>query len=449
MAAAEDARVVALLEEARRVTERLIAPVKQEDWGRCQNPVLGPVGWDVVHIGQQEDLWLAQVLAGMAEARPGENQTYDPLGNPRPVRESLPLVDKAEASRFRDEVRKRTLHVLQETRRDPSDPHWRDLFLHKMIIQHEAMHDETILQHAMRFPQGRYVPAYREAKGRPLVDPGSLQGFARLAGGTFPLGAKWRSPWTFDNEWPLHAVHVDPFWLARAPVTNRMFMRFMEAGGYQERRFWSDAGWRWLQEENVGAPLHWVHGERGWMRREADRLLPVDPDEPVVHVSWFEAEAAARFFGCRLPTETEWEYASTWDPTVGRKRVWPWGDEEPGARHANLDHWRWGPEPVGSHPDGASVAGVHHLVGDVWEWTASTFSPYPGFGAFPYRGYSEEFFTGSYRVLRGGSWATRSSLRLSTFRNWDFPVRRQIFAGFRLAADTLPGWADKGPSASE
>lgn len=445
MAAAEDARLVALLEEARRITDRLIAPVQREDWRRSHHPVLGPVGWDVVHIGQQEDLWLAQVLGGLGEARAGENRTYDPQGNPRPVRASLPLVTKQEAARFRDQVRTRTLRVLQESRRDPSDPHWRDLFLHKMIVQHEAMHDETILQHVVCFPQGNYVPAFREAKAKPRVDPAALSGFVHHAGGTFPLGAKWRSPWTFDNEWPAHAVHVGPFWLAQAPVTNAMFLRFMEAGGYEERGLWCDAGWRWLQNEPVQAPLHWQRRDGGWVRQEADRVLPVDPDEPVVHVSWFEADAVARFYDCRLPTEAEWEYAALWDPVAGRKRVWPWGDEEPSGAHANLDHWRWGPEPVGSHPEGASVAGVHQLVGDVWEWTASRFGPYPGFEAFPYRGYSEVFFTGEYRVLRGGSWATRSSLRLGTFRNWDFPVRRQIFAGLRLAADEPPGWSKPAP----
>ncbi len=442
LAAAEDARLVALLEEARGVTDRLIAPIREEDWGRTHNPVLGPVAWDVVHIGQQEDFWLAQILGGLPELKPGENRIYDPMGNPRTVRQGLPLLSKEQASRFRDRVRSRTLQVLRHQRRDPSDPHWRDLFLHKMIVQHEAMHDETILQHISAYPLDHYEPSSRRAKRRDRVPALELTGFARHPQGVFPMGARWRSPWTFDNEWPMHAVHVDPFWLARAPVTNGMYLRFLEAGGYKQGRWWHPDGWEWVTRQGIEAPLYWHRDGDQWTRREVDRWVPLDPAEPVVHVSWFEADACARFFGCRLPTEEEWEYAALWDPDAGRKRVWPWGDREPEPRHGNLDHDAWGPEPVGSHPDGASVHGVHGLVGDAWEWTDSCFAPYPGFEAFPYRGYSQVFFTPEYRVLRGGSWATRSSLRLGTLRNWDFPVRRQIFSTLRLAADSPPGWAD-------
>jgi iron(II)-dependent oxidoreductase len=155
----------------------------------------------------------------------------------------------------------------------------------------------------------------------------------------------------------------------------------------------------------------------------------------VQHVCWYEADAYARWSGKRLPTEAEWEKAASWDAPAGRKRRYPWGDESPDHDRANLGQRRFGPDPVGSHPRGVSAYGCHQMLGDVWEWTASDFEPYPGFVSFPYREYSEVFFGPEYKVLRGGSWATHPRAVRSTFRNWDYPIRRQIFAGFRCARD--------------
>jgi iron(II)-dependent oxidoreductase len=154
----------------------------------------------------------------------------------------------------------------------------------------------------------------------------------------------------------------------------------------------------------------------------------------VVHVSWFEADAFARAHEMRLPTEVEWEKAATWDQAAGEARRFPWGEASPvPGHHANLDHGAGGPEPVGSHPAGAAPSGALGMIGDVWEWTQSHFTGYPGFVPHPYPQYSQVFFGPSYRVLRGGSWATRSRVVTPCFRNWDFPERRQIFAGFRVA----------------
>lgn len=159
------------------------------------------------------------------------------------------------------------------------------------------------------------------------------------------------------------------------------------------------------------------------------------PDEPVQHVCWYEADAFARWAGKRLPTEAEWERAARWDPLTGESHHWPWGDTEPTTAHANLGQGLLRPAAVGAYPAGVSPVGCHQMVGDVWEWTASDFGPYPGFRAFPYREYSEVFFGDGYKVLRGGSWATHPSACRTTFRNWDLPIRRQIFAGFRCARD--------------
>lgn len=162
---------------------------------------------------------------------------------------------------------------------------------------------------------------------------------------------------------------------------------------------------------------------------------PIVPDEPVVHVCFHEAQAYARWAHKRLPTEAEWEKAARFDTATGKTRRYPWGDEEPTEAHANLNQRHLRPAPVGAYPAGASPSGVHQLIGDVWEWTSSDFGPYPGFEVFPYKEYSEVFFGPDYKVLRGGSFGTDKSAVRSTFRNWDYPIRRQIFSGFRCARD--------------
>jgi iron(II)-dependent oxidoreductase len=169
--------------------------------------------------------------------------------------------------------------------------------------------------------------------------------------------------------------------------------------------------------------------------REFERTGPLDPDLPVMHVSWYEADAYARWRGVRLPTEAEWEKAASWDAEAGRKRRHPWGEEQATEELANLEQVAFGPAPAGAYPEGAAPCSALGMEGDHWEWTASAFGGYPGFQAFPYREYSEVFFGGDYKVLRGGSWATRARVARTTFRNWDHPQRRQIFAGFRCARD--------------
>jgi iron(II)-dependent oxidoreductase len=238
--------------------------------------------------------------------------------------------------------------------------------------------------------------------------------------------------WTLDNERPAHLVDVPPFFIDTHPVTNGAFAEFVADGGYERPHWWSADGWRWRQEAMLAAPAFWAGDGRGWTVHRLGMVEDVDPSQPVQHVCWYEADAYARWRGARLPTEAEWEKAASWSPD-GHKRVWPWGDEPPGPEHANLGQRRWGPAPIGTHPAGASAWGVHEMIGDVWEWTASDFHGYPGFESFPYREYSEVFFGPEYKVLRGGSWATDPVAMRCTFRNWDYPIRRQIFAGFRCA----------------
>ena len=191
------------------------------------------------------------------------------------------------------------------------------------------------------------------------------------------------------------------------PVTNAAFADFIAHRGYRSQKHWSEEGWEWRERENVTAPLFWERGQHGWERVRFGRREPVPPDEPVQHVSWYEADAFARWADKRLPTEAEWERAAAWHERRGKNRF-PWGRESAGYE-ANLGHRRFSPAPVGSYVGGESPVGCRQLIGDVWEWTSSHFLPYPGFLAYPYPEYSEVYFGEEYRVLRGGSWATDSS----------------------------------------
>jgi gamma-glutamyl hercynylcysteine S-oxide synthase len=261
------------------------------------------------------------------------------------------------------------------------------------------------------------VPAGECTIGAPPADPRAEQ--------------PWRN-FAYDNERPRHRTGVRGFQIGRTPITNATYLTFAEGGGYERREWWSDEGWSWKEEYDITRPAGWTADHRGEWR--LGRLGPLDPHRPVVHVSWFEADAFARSHGLRLPTEVEWEKAATWDQERGAARRYPWGNDPPvpGFR-ANLDQLAGGPAPAGSFPAGRSPWGCLGMVGDVWEWTADQFAPYPGFVAYPYREYSEPFFGAGYRVLRGGSWATSARVATPTFRNWDFPQRRQIFAGIRVA----------------
>jgi iron(II)-dependent oxidoreductase len=296
-----------------------------------------------------------------------------------------------------------------------------------MVVQHEHQHDETMLA-TLQLMEG---DGYRPIAPSPPEGAALPAAEIWIPAGAFTMGTD-EEPWAYDNERPAHLVDVPGFWIDAAPVTNRQYREFIADGGYAERRWWSEEGWQWRVASEVERPMFWdADGSRvrfGW--RE-----PIPSDEPVQHVCWHEADAYARWAGKRLPTEAEWEKAASQTTEDGKPRF-PWGDEAPDATTANLGQRHYRPAPVGAYPAGATPAGCHQLVGDVWEWTSSDFGAYPGFRSFPYREYSEVFFDSGYKVLRGGSWATHPQAVRTTFRNWDHAIRRQIFAGFRCARDS-------------
>lgn len=427
-------RLASLLEEARERTLALVEPLCEEQIDRQYSPIVSPLAWDLGHIAAFADLWLARAGAGKP-LRPDLFEVYDATETPRSRRGDLPFLRCEEALAYGREELARALELLDEV--DVSgegDPLNANAFVWHMLIEHEHQHNETMLQ-AMQLADGDVsAPAGLAFSGAPAHSRArSLNGAAAatvlIEAGPALIGAP-ATGFAYDNERPRHSVEVEAFEIDRAPVTNGAYLAWIEEGGYRRREWWSEEGWAWREREGIERPLYWTVDGRA---RRFERTEPLDPELPVTHVSRHEAEAFARAHGKRLPTEIEWEKAATWDPAVGCKRRFPWGDARPDAARANLDAATDGPDPASARPDGASAYGVMGMTGDVWEWTASEFRGYPGFRAFPYREYSELFFDTGLGVLRGGSWATRPTIARPSFRNWDFPERRQLFVGFRGA----------------
>jgi iron(II)-dependent oxidoreductase len=304
------------------------------------------------------------------------------------------------------------------------------------------MHAEAIAY--TRQTLGYAAPRFRshpesERAERP-DDGGACPGDIEIPGGEFLLGGNPELPFVFDNEKWAHPVRVNPYRIARAAVSNVEYLSFVEAGGYTDRRWWTPEGWSWRVRTDAVHPLYWCRSARGvWLRREFDRLVPLEENKPAVHVNWYEADAYCRWAGRRLPSEAEWEMAASTsvpaegNPSVAEKRVFPWGNDAPAPGHANLDWRHTGCVDVGALPDGDSAYGCRQMIGNVWEWTSNAFLPYPGFVPDPYAEYSAPWF-GNHKVLRGGCWTTRSRLIRNTWRNFYTPDRRDVWAGFRTCA---------------
>jgi iron(II)-dependent oxidoreductase len=425
-----NARLADLLAESRARTLSIVAPYDDAVLRRQHDPLMSPLVWDLAHVANYEDLWLVRALGGAA-TRAGLDDLYDAFKQPRSERERLPLLSPEDARAYGDEVRARSAERLAvaDLSPDAADPLLRHGFVHNMVVQHEHQHDETMLATVQLLPvdEGHRLEAPTPPAALVATDHEVL-----VPAGPFCMGAD--DPWAYDNERPRHEVHLPAFWIDAAPVTNAQYQAFIADGGYDDARWWGAAGWAWRQEAGLVAPQFWYRDGSTWRRHRFGNDEAVPPDEPVQHVCWHEADAYARWAGKRLPSEAEWERAAAWDDSAGLARRWPWGDEADEQR-ANLGQRHLGPAAAGAYPDGVSAAGCHQMIGDVWEWTASAFGPHPGFEAFPYEEYSAVFHGDSYRVLRGGSWATHPSACRTTFRNWDLPIRRQIFAGFRCARD--------------
>jgi iron(II)-dependent oxidoreductase len=362
------AAIAEALSEARARTLALIEPLDDEQLNRAYSPILSPLAWDLGHIANFEELWLVQTIGAREPLHGDLGRFYDAIENPRKTRGQLPILRDAGLRSYMADVRERTLDVLDsvDVSPDAEDPLLREGFVYEMLLAHELQHNETMLQ-LLQLVDGYESPAVDEMLSfeRPAGGPETIA----LAAGEYEIGAPARG-FAYDNERCRHTVTLEAFEIDRTPVANAAYAEFMEATGAEP-------------------PLYWEREGDGWVRTAMGRRTPLEPDHPVLHLSWGQADAFARWAGKRLPTEFEWEAAFPELEAVGRG----------------------------------------------WEWTASDFLAYPGFEAFPYPEYSEAFFGDEYKVLRGSSWVTHPRVARPSFRNWDLPQRRQIFSGLRCARD--------------
>jgi iron(II)-dependent oxidoreductase len=359
------------MDAVREHTLALVRTLSDEQLERLHSPIMSPLVWDLGHIAAYEDLWLGHRYGGLELLRPELANLYDAFETPRSVRGEIEALGPADAKAYMAAVSSRTAEVIAE--RGTGDG-----VLCEMVLRHELQHSETMRQ---TMDIARLLPTEERAKmDAPLAADDAPEGWLQIPSGMFSMGAD-ADGFSYDNERPRHPVDVPAFAIAQRPVSNASWLRFSEGGGYERREWWSREGWAWKEEYDIAHHRSAATGH---------------PEAPVCHVSWFEADAFARAHDARLPTEAEWEKAATWTQQA----------------------------------DGA-LAGI----GRAWEWTSSPFGGYPEFVAYPYREYSQVFFGGDYRVLRGSSWATHPRVASTTFRNWDLPQRRQIFAGVRLAKE--------------
>jgi iron(II)-dependent oxidoreductase len=355
---------------------------------------------------------------------------YNPFEHPRASRAALPLPTLREMLKRLEEIRARVFDQLDALEWNEDNPLLRDGYVFNMVLQHEYQHNETILQ-TLQLKKGE--PYHPQVRHDAPAGSTLSEHMVEFRGGPVSLGTNDRSV-AYDNERPRHEHQLKPFRIDNAPVTNARYLEFMDDRGYERAELWSPAGKKWLAESKAKSPKYWTRDGSQWLNRSMDVIRPVDGNRPVCHVCYFEAEAFAKWDGKRLPTEFEWEAAASSDG-IDQPTAFPWGDSDADDTRANIDQLTFDTAPIGAYPGNVSAVGCYGLIGDVWEWTSSDFNGYPGFESFPYKEYSEEFFGSAYKVLRGGSWATRAGAIRNTFRNWDYPIRRQIFSGFRCAAD--------------
>ncbi len=374
MSSESKAAIAEALSEARERTLALVEPLDDAQLNTVYSPILSPLAWDLGHIANFEELWLVQTIGGREPLHGELGSFYDAIENPRKIRGELPILRDEELRAYLADVRVRALDVLDGMEIGPEveDPLLREGFVYEMLLAHELQHNETMLQ-LLQLVDGYELPPEIETERiSPRIPGTSASGeveMVAIEGGEYAIGAPERG-FAYDNERPRHTVELDAFEIDRTPVTNGAYISFMEETGGEP-------------------PLYWERDGDGWVDDARGAHEPIDPGHPVIHVSWEQADAFARWTGKRLPTEFEWEAA--------RPRL-----------------------------DG---------IGHGWEWTSSDFLAYPGFAAFPYREYSEVFFGDEYKVLRGAAWATHPRVARPSFRNWDLPQRRQIFAGLRCARD--------------
>jgi iron(II)-dependent oxidoreductase len=428
--AESDAILTSWVRDARLRTMELVADLSDEQLMGPPLRIVNPLLWEIGHVTWFQEKWVLRHAGGEAPIRADGDSLYDSAAIAHDSRWDLPLPSRAETLDYLSSVRDRVLERIASGQLTE-----RDRYFITLAIFHEDMHTEafTYTRQTLGYPP----PVFSGLKPLDTGETDPLPGDAEIPGGKFLLGASRDEPFVFDNEKWAHLVDVRPFAIARTALTQTEFAEFVGEKGYSRRKFWSEPGWCWREAVGADHPVYWKREAEGrWLRRNFDHWVPLEPHRPVLHINWWEAEAYCNWAGRRLPTELEWEVAASAEPaqfgkdlTEGKRRF-PWGDDPPEPERANLGWRAMGAVDVNAFSASDSAFGCRQMMGNVWEWTASDFGPYPGFEIDPYREYSQPWF-GTHKVLRGGAWPTQPRLLRNTWRNFYTPDRRDVWAGFR------------------
>jgi len=434
-------RLTELLNEARERTLALVADLDEEQMIGPRLSIVNPLRWEIGHIAWFQEYWVLRHLNHRAPILEGADTLYDSARVAHETRWDLPLASKAETIAYMQGVLDQVVDLYSE-KEDAAELSDDNAYFLSLVLLHEDMHAEAITY--TRQTLGFSAPRFERVDASPQSNPvkevmDDPLGDVEIPGGLFLLGSIPGKRFAFDNEMAAHEVQVQPFKISRTAVTNAQYAAFVDDGGYGRGKLWCDIGWRWRETTGAEHPVYWHYIDGKWWRRNFDETVQLEEYLPLLHVNWYEVDAFCRWAGRRLPTEAEWELAASAEPTTDRrgiaahKRQFPWGDEAPTPERANLDWRNMGCLDVRALPSGDSAFGCRQMIGNVWEWTASDFKPYPGFVAGPYKEYSAPWF-GDHKVLRGGCWATRSHLIHNSYRNFYTPERRDVWAGLRTCS---------------
>lgn len=462
MTTAEPRQLITTMREFRARMLGLVSDLDDRQMIGPRLAIVNPPLWEIGHVAWFQEFWALRHLRGAQPIMANADQLYNSTDVAHDTRWELLLPNRDKTLTYMDEVLEHCIARIEkrlELAPEESYFYWLATF-------HEGMHAEALAY--TRQTLGYPAPVHTKNDISTHLDPRAYPGDVEIPGGQFLIGSERSERFVFDNEKWAHQVDISPFRIARAPVTNGEFLEFVEEGGYREEKYWTPEGWQWLQsggspqleksfakffrkdvnepveiaafKETLEHPVYWRQLDNGrWEQRVYDQYMVLNEDLPIVHVSWYEADAFCNWAGRRLPTEAEWEIAAAGELAENNKslatvrRRFPWGEEKPSSIHANLDWRQGGLIEVAAYPAGDSAFGCRQMIGNVWEWTADNFQPYPGFGADPYKEYSQPWF-GTHKVLRGGCWATSSLLIHNRWRNFYTPDRRDVWAGFRTCA---------------
>ncbi|MCW8852549.1 MAG: selenoneine synthase SenA [Gammaproteobacteria bacterium] len=417
------------LKDSRKRTLELVEGLDQQQIMGPQLDIVNPLLWEIGHTAYFHELWTLRHLDGVDPLLENADELYDSISIAHKDRWNLPLLSLDDTKAYMQQVLDAEIERLKNRAVTALD-----IYLTRYAVFHEDMHTEayTYSRRTLSYPAPVFTDSVLQDEA---YDAGPLDGDVEIEGGSFLLGAKEDTDFCFDNEKWQHPVNIKTFAIARAATSYQQYAAFVDDGGYRNQQYWEQEGWNWLQENNLQAPDGWKKDADGnWLIRQFDQWLPMRPHTAVIHISWFEASAWCRWADRRLPSEAEWELAASGSPeNMNEKRTYPWGNSTPSARHVNMNSRAMRTIDVGALPDGDSAYGCRQMLGNVWEWTADTFNPYPGFVADMYQDYSQPLF-GQTKVLRGGAWTTRSRMIRNTWRNYYGADRNDVFAGFRSCA---------------